>query len=486
MPGMGAVYDSASGEVLATLDIQADAEVEDIAFLDEERLAVCVAETGLRIWDIATGTVSLQHDFVSSRLTSDGRLTLGLDAVEEFYVYRYLHSFEVRETLSGELIRKVTFNERIPLKSWDFDPEGDHVIINSFRDDFRYNAPILAYSISTGELVADTRQAASIGFYMRPITGLRVLMSGFGPQIYLWDLNRTGERRVAEQSGEIYHIDMTSDGSLALTTDAPTGQVHLRDLTAGNVTAVFEAPTAGEPRRFHDVSISDDGSVMLAISSDQIYRLDPVRGVDVLLESPLGEGVAIFDMQVSGDGSRVIIAGEEEACVFNTADARRVYSTEGEGYADISTDGRVALVGERIIHLDTGIEQTIDEMTSSRTELSDDGNHILDFYFSRGSTIWNSTTLARLEAAPIGWEHASHLNSPWCDLSADGRYTVSADLREQVFVYDAHEQKVVAVLAIDDTGFRDIVISGDGSTVLIATQTGRLHHFRLDNLPGAL
>lgn len=484
MPGMGGIYDSASGDVIATLDIQPDAEVEDIAFLDEERLAVCVANTGLRIWDVATGAISLQHDFVSSRLTSDGRLTLVLDAVEEEYVYLYLYSFEVRDTLSGELIRKVTFDERIPLRSWDFDPEGAHVIINSFRYDLRYNAPILAYSIETGELVSDIRQAASVGFNMRAITGMRVLMSGFGPQMYLWDLNRTGERRIAEQSGEIYHIDMTADGSLALVAEANGGQVQLWDLTAGNVTVLLEAPAADEPRYFHDVSISDDGRLMLATSFDQILKLNPIlRGVDVLLQSPLGEGEGILDMQVSGDGSTVIIAGEDSACVVSLADARRVYSTEGDYHADISTDARMALVGERLINLDTGLEQTIDEMTNSITELSDDGNRVMDFYLLRGSTIWNSATLERLAADPIGWKHNSELLSPCCDLSADGRYTVSTNLRGQVIVYDVHEAKVLAVLAIDDIAFSDIVISGDGSTVLIATRTGRLHHFRLENLP---
>ncbi len=324
------IYDAASGDEISTLTLDEDAVVHEVAFLDNQHLAGCVDKQGLVVWDVATGAVSYEHAVEATRLSNDGRMAIVPDVtLEESRVV--LHAIDVISTESGELIRKFVIDERMVVRSYDFDPEGEHVIVLTYRGE----CPIVAFGIESGEIVARINQEHSHGLYMRPISGLRAITSSFDDRIHVWDLNSTSDRRVADEPARLRCIDMTGDGRIAVSTETKLGHLHLWDLETGRMTAVFEIPVA--PGFIHGATISDDGSTILAHSSDTVFHVDPATGqVTTLLESPFGRDVDIWTLQISGDGSAAIVTSRERVIVFDPTNANILQRMDGSISADIS------------------------------------------------------------------------------------------------------------------------------------------------------
>ncbi len=127
-------------------------------------------------------------------------------------------------------------------------------------------------------------------------------------------------------------------------------------------------------------------------------------------------------------------------------------------------------------------------MVGAHISLSDDGSRAIDYWLYYGGILWNLATVSPLAGGAVQWKEDLPSGSGVgtetdSDLSADGRYTVSRDLDGQLVVIDTQLQKQIATLTLDDNVFLDLVMSDDGSTILVATQMGRLHHFRIENLP---
>ncbi len=478
------IYDAATGDEISTLALDEDAVVHEVAFLDVQHLAGCVAKQGVVVWDVATGAVSYEHAVEATRLSNDGRLALVPDVTTE-ETRQVLNAIDIISTESGELIRKFVIHERMVLRNYDFDPEGGHVIVATYQ----VNGPIVAFHIESGEVVGRTSQALSFGLHMRPISGLRALTSSFDDRIHVWDLNNTSDRRVADEPARIRCIDMTGDGRIAVSGETKQGHLHLWDLETDRVTAVFEIPVA--PGTIRGVTISDDGGTILAHSSSTVFRVDPATGqVTTLLEWPLGRDVNIWTLQISGDGSAAIVTSRERVIVFDPTNANILQRMDGSISADISRDGGILLVGNRYYNRNTGDQYTIEGIVGSSVSLSDDGSRAIDYWLYYGGILWNLATVSPLAGGAVQWKEDLPSGSGVgteadSDLSADGRYTVSRDLDGQLVVIDTQLQKQIATLTLDDNVFLDLVMSDDGSTILVATQMGRLHHFRIENLPGA-
>ncbi len=477
--GSHAVYETATGNVVAALEIAADAQVAELAFLDEEQLAGCIRGESLRIWDVATGAAAIEHGIPALRLSDDGRMALVADEKPEFS-FTTLHSLAVHDTLTGNLIREFALDESITSRSMDFDPEGEHVFVAVYRQ----HGPILAFNIESGEVAAQVQQGMSSSLFMRPITGLRALSSSFDHLIHVWDLNRTQERRVAEQPGIIRLVDMTADGRFGVTDARAEGELHLWDLETGKPIAVFKVST--EPRFLSAICISDDAAFALVNDRASIWRIDLANGnVNVLLESPPDKEFN-GDVRVSGDGAVAVATRDDETLVFDPANGALLMTTKEGRNTDVSSDGGIVLVDNLLINRHTGDETSFDGFNLSNLQMSDDGSRAIDFWPSEGYTVWNLVTQTPLAGAALEWKYESSSQSRSdCDLSADGRIVVCGDLDGQLAVYDTQEPKRLATIAIDDSAIPNIVLSADGSSIFLATHMGRLHHYRLENLPGS-
>jgi WD40 repeat protein len=476
--GSSAIYDAATGNVISTLAVDVGVAVNEVAFVDDSRLAGCLGAAGLRIWDVETGSVEVEHDLSALRLSDDGLMALVAEEKAEFS-YTTLYSLSVHDTLTGNLIREFEIDEIITARSLDFDPEGEHVIVAVYRR----NGPILAFDIESGDVAAQVGQGMSSSLCMRPITGLRALTSSFDDLIHIWDLNRTQERRVAHQPGRIRMVDMTADGRFGIT-DAPTGgEVQLWDLEAVKPISTFKV--SDEPRYISGLCISDDAAFALVNDGVSIRRIDLANGdVNVVLEWPPDKEF-YGDLRVSGDGTVAIVARDEEALVFDPANGAVLMTTKEGRNIDVSSDGAIVVVDHLLINRQTGEQSPLEGVKLSNLQMSDDGSRAVDFSPSEGYSVWNLATQTRLTGAAVEWKYEFATPQACCDLSTDGRFVVCGDLHGQIAVFDTQERKRLTTVAIDDSAFPDCAISADGSSIFLATHMGRLHHFRLENLPGA-
>ena len=246
--------------------------IESLAFSPDGRVIASGGLDGVRLWDVATrqGTAKLDAGQVLAVAYAPDGNALATGAEDDGSVIIWdIPAAKVRARLAG-----------LP---------GDDVVL------------ALAFSPDGGNLAA-----ATIDKETQPSLDLRVIRSGNGSTITIWDVARGREPAVKHRVKAIIEIvwalAFSPDGQI-LAAGTSSKEVRLWDLPAG----AERPPLRGHRRTVHGVAFSPDGKTLASGSLDKTVKLwDLSRGEE--LATFRGHTNAVKCLAFSPDG-RTIASG---------------------------------------------------------------------------------------------------------------------------------------------------------------------------------
>jgi WD40 repeat protein len=470
------VFDAESGVEVSVLGVpQVEGIIGHIAFVDNDTLVGCCSDEKVRRWNVASGEVIEELDSYGWRLTQDGTKVFSFEAKypetgpigDEFNVY---------DARTGELLVHTEFDKPLPINSMDVDPEGERLVILTEQLDDP-DRRIMGYSIASGELIADL----AIGYYpggnLVAASNDRLLTSGPGDVIHVWDLTRSmGQTDLRLRAG---HVEITADGAIAMAYSMQ-GTIWLWDTETWEETASFTIDTPGSKG-----VMSDDGTRILFIVRDEVQLLDTATGqISLVLKRGEVGNAANYVIALSGDGQVGAVNTQGDKAILFDVNSGEVLATVGSARGIwLSYDGSQALLDNRLLDRNTGMETAFEYQSSFKDDLSDDGRLAI-VSASPGGIVWNLESNEQIKDAafavdaPGFYDHSGPVS-----ISSDGRFTASCGPNSDVYLYDTRARCQLAVVNADYARIRSLDLSADGSDLLILAEGGGLHHYRFENLP---
>jgi WD40 repeat protein len=466
------VLDAATGEEVAVLGEPGVEGIGHIAFLDNDTLVGCCYDQTVRHWSVSTGEVIEHIGVYGWQLTGDGTRIVSIDAkyVETEHIS---YGFEVYDSRTGELQVQTAFDKPLHINSMDIDPAGERLIMVTDRPEKR----LLAYSLSTGEQIANVNLLHYFGTHVVATTSDRMLTSG-GGCVHVWDLSR--QVLTAES--------LTNGGGVAISANGSTAMTRTYDAIRLWNTATWEQAASFDmesPTR--SAAMSDDGSRIIYLSGDEVRMIDVATGqTEVVLKTGDHGSVSSRAFALSGDGLIAAANFEgDKSVLFDVASGELLTSSESEPVISLSYDGSFALIGNRLLDCAAGTETLFEPEHVRHNDMSDDAHLAIASCSFTGNVVWDLATGETLKDAAYETNQVSFLSAVArpVAISGNGRITASCSPTWEVYIYDTRELRPLAIVQADHNSVSSLALNFDGSHLLIGTTEGTWHHYRFDNLP---
>jgi WD40 repeat protein/energy-coupling factor transporter ATP-binding protein EcfA2 len=336
------LWDIESGTEIRRFEGHTD-DVTSVAFSPDGSIILSgSADDSLRLWDIESGMEIRRFeghtdDVTSVAFSPNGRTILSGSADT---------SLRLWDIESGVEIRRFE-GHTTEVYSVAFSPDGRQVASGS-RDN-----EMCVWDVDTGENIrcispAATQGVKSLAFNPDNRT-VMVGAGGFGPGIYLWDINTGGLiRALAGHTGGHTQVAFNSDGQLAVS-GSYDNSVILWDVDSGTETHRF----IGHTGDIMSVAFSPDDRMILSGSADNSLRLwDAANRAEIrrftgyigMAVSPDGRTILS-----SPDGSRLVLLDAETGEVIRRFDGDTggvtslAFSPDGGSVFSGSWDGKLRL-----------------------------------------------------------------------------------------------------------------------------------------------
>ncbi|MDQ3232439.1 MAG: WD40 repeat domain-containing protein [Pseudobdellovibrionaceae bacterium] len=515
------IWNSSSGELLATLPGWGRS-LGDLAFSQDEKYLVTVSfDLSVRKWDLET--YSELASFTCCNTNAVG----------------------VRVAISPDQKHIVTTSWDKEIKIWNFEGQLERTISAATTADFHTGSimsvkvtpdsqwvatgagdgSVRFWNINTGEFVKKLGATIPAAINAIAITpdGERVIYGGTNGQVHINSINDGSLERTIEASAmAIYSVDVSANGILA--SYGEDRMVRLWDIKTGKL---VEGPRKVEDASMDEVAISESGQTVVASTNSNTLRIwDRSIGNRLVKSfSPENTQPAIRSLLINPT-NHAVLAGGADGSLFewnsetNEASRQKIhndtiydlawdpvkpvfYSASKDGTLKSwdsslgigpsepwtlpgkwiysiasSSDGRYMMIGtftgEIIIRdVDQGTEKMWTPHTNWTKVLYDETSGLfISFSWDKSIRLWNPVDQSLVKTF-AGAENPINTVA----LSPDRRYLYAGLFNGRVNVWDVQAPESPRSFDTNGQNVWDLMISPDGSTLVTGTHDGNLRFY---------
>jgi WD40 repeat protein/serine/threonine protein kinase len=270
--------------------------------------------------------------------------------------------------------------------------------------------------------------------------------------------------------GSISGLVCTPDGRLGAT-GCGDGQVRVFELAT-----CTQRHRLCQPSQVHDVTISDDGQLVVSTDYWRMWTWRLRHGLPLMLawrdavELGPGDGLAIKQTVLSADAGTVLAATDGGVWVWETSHGRLRHVFEGSSEIALSVDGRTALLsgrGGQLLVCDpvsAHVHRSLDNVEpSTALAISADGRYGHVGAASGSIRVWDLTAGQLLHTLT---GHTSRVTQLVC--LSGGRFVVSASHDGTARLWDPRAGRALRVLGEPAGSPAWVTASDRGGTVLVS------------------
>ena len=457
------VWDTATGQCLATLAGHGGEVVSAQFSPDGTRILMASRGKTAQVWDTATGRslvtlATYEGGVTSAQFSSDGSriVTTSLDKTARLW-----------ESATGQRLATFTGHQG-RLMSAQFNQDGTCIVTASEDQTAR------VWDTATGQCLATcSGHNGTVKWAQFSPDGTRIVTASDDQSARVWDAV-TGKCLVAltGHDGGVLSAQFSPDGTQIVTASADK-TAHLWDAASGKCLAIL----AGHGGAVVNAQFSPDGTRLGTASEDQTARLwDVATGRNLAILA--GHVGGVTRLQFSPDGAQIVTASwDRSARVWNTATCHNLITLVGhEGgitHTQFSPDGTRLVTASRDLTSkvwDTATGKCLTTLTGHdgsviSAQFSPDGSRIVTASEDKTARLWDAATGQNIAI------YAGHEGGVMgAQFSPDGHRILTVAYDDSLRVWDIATGQCLTTLAGHETAVRYAQFSPDGTRLVTSAE----------------